>query len=96
MQKRDYYEILGISRNADEGSIKKAYRKLAKKYHPDTNGGNPQAEQKFLKSVILHGSLLFCTLCFTSLQIYLTADAEIKQGVYAAGRLLEMATFALN
>jgi len=33
----------------------------------------------------------FCTLCFTSLQIYLTADAEIKQGVYAAGRLLEMA-----
>ena len=45
--KRDYYEILGIGRNADKAAIKKAYRKLAKKYHPDTNAGNPKAEEMF-------------------------------------------------
>lgn len=46
-EKRDYYEVLGIDRNADAATIKKAYRKLAKKYHPDTNGGDPQAKLKF-------------------------------------------------
>lgn len=45
--KRDYYEVLGVDRNADEAALKKAYRVLAKKYHPDTNPGNAEAEQKF-------------------------------------------------
>ena len=45
--KRDYYEVLGLNKGADEASIKKAYRGLAKKYHPDMNPGNAEAEQKF-------------------------------------------------
>ena len=45
--KRDYYEVLGVDRGADEATIKKAYRQLAKKYHPDMNPGDKEAEKKF-------------------------------------------------
>ena len=47
MAKRDYYEVIGVPRDAGQDAIKQAYRKLARKYHPDANPGNPEAEEQF-------------------------------------------------
>src|SRR5512142_298549 len=47
VEKRDYYEVLGVERSADEAAIKSAYRKLAHQYHPDKNQGSKDAEERF-------------------------------------------------
>lgn len=56
-EKRDYYEVLGVERGADDATLKKAYRKLAKKYHPDMNPGDQEAEQKFKEATEAYGIL---------------------------------------
>lgn len=56
-QKRDYYEILGVGKTATEDEIKKAYRKLAIKYHPDKNPDDPTAEDKFKEAAEAYGIL---------------------------------------
>ena len=56
-EKRDYYEILSIERTASIDEIKKAYRKLAVKYHPDKNPGDPEAEERFKEAAEAYGVL---------------------------------------
>ena len=55
--KRDYYEVLGVSKNATDDELKKAYRALAKKYHPDMNPGDKEAEVKFKEASEAYGVL---------------------------------------
>ena len=53
MSKKDYYDILGVARNASKDDLKKAYRKLAMKYHPDRNTDDPSAADKFKEALKL-------------------------------------------
>src|SRR5690554_6458554 len=57
-QKRDYYEVLGVSKSASASEIKKAYRKLALKYHPDKNPDDSAAEERFKEAVEVYEVLL--------------------------------------
>jgi DnaJ-class molecular chaperone with C-terminal Zn finger domain len=57
MAKRDYYEVLGVQRNASEADIKKAFRRLAMKYHPDRNPGDSEAEAKFKEAKLAYDVL---------------------------------------
>ena len=68
--KRDYYEVLGVDKSADDATLKKAYRKLAKKYHPDVNPGDKEAEAKFKEATEAY------TILSDPEAIYLAAAAE--------------------
>src|SRR5437764_15051563 len=76
--KRDYYEILGVSRDADDGVIKTSYRKLALKYHPDRNPGSHEAEEKFKEAAEAYSVL-------SDGQKRAAYDRFGHQGVAAAG-----------
>ena len=58
MAKRDYYEILGVNKNTDEKDIKKAYRRVAMKFHPDRNSDDPKAEDKFKEATEAYNILM--------------------------------------
>ena len=58
MDKKNYYDILGVDKNASEKDIKTKYRKLAMKYHPDKNKGNKEAEEKFKRITEAYKKLL--------------------------------------
>ena len=59
-EKRDYYEVLGVEKNANADEIKKAYRKAAIKYHPDKNPGDKEAEEKFKEAAEAYDVLSTC------------------------------------
>ena len=77
--KRDYYEVLGVGRNADEQALKAAYRKLAMQHHPDRNPGNKDAEEKFKEAAEAYGVL-------SDQQKRATYDRFGHQGVQAASQ----------
>lgn len=78
MTKRDYYEVLGVAKDADEAALKASYRKLAMKYHPDRNPGDAEAEEKFKEAAEAYGVL-------SDAQKRAAYDRFGHQGVQGAG-----------
>ena len=60
MAKKDYYEVLGVDRNIDKKDLKKAYRRVAMKYHPDRNPGDSAAEAKFKELYLSFAGMRIC------------------------------------
>ena len=78
-EKRDYYEVLGVDRGADDATLKKAYRKLAKKYHPDMNPGDKEAEAKFKEASTLAAEIWVISSAIFSATCSVAAEAEEEQ-----------------
>ena len=81
MSKRDYYEVLNVSKNASEAEVKKAYRKLAIKYHPDKNPDNKEAEAKFKEAAEAYDRALQALAPASSSQALLRSKRNYARSV---------------
>jgi len=91
MSKRDYYDILGVAKGADDKALKSAYRKLAMKYHPDQNQGDEEAEAKFKEVGEAYAIIRLAAVTRTiSFRIFSVRSLAAAVGVGAAGRSAAM------
>ena len=89
--KRDYYEVLGVGKDADDSALKKAYRQVAKKYHPDMNPGDAEAEKKFKRHqrlmrylAIRRNAVSMTSLAMQRLRAEPEAQADLEALISAA------------